>query len=423
MKVLKFFGLFVTLIMLSLPILSQNTCKEFDALKEAGKELLARKNIPFKDALNKFNAAKLCDPSRAPEIDTLVFKLFQKIEDKKIEAERNEKKARRLEIIAQKNADSAQKSLKQRDIALAEVQEQKNDALALFWSSESENFNPIQALRVNEYALSNTDNIKIQPILKRKMVEIFNRSSTHKFNEKYRATGELIAKSSDNQWMLSYVDEGEVGEFRFLKFSDGVLKEVMRKSGNLENAFFSKNNQWLLTLHGTNGYRLWQLSNGFWVEEMQDTSIIEGAHFSSDNQWLLTRLSRDNGKGAIRMMQLSNNEKHEVELDTSYAISATFSPDNKWLLILYGRNRTGNGGYGLWKFLNGKWNRVKTEEDYFAGAAFSADNKWLLTRSADRQRSVHLWTLQNDTLSEVKLDSNFVTSASFSKDKSDPLAY
>lgn len=158
-------------------------CPQYAMLMKDGKTFKTRKN--YYAALNKYNAAKLCNPAKAPEVDERICELYEAIEAGRQEAVMARIVAeisRRQAVAARKQAEAATK----RAIAAnAEAQRQANEARALYWASESDKLEPVQATHVLAAALNlSSDALPVRERFVRRVNEL--PAMSEKFRPRFR---------------------------------------------------------------------------------------------------------------------------------------------------------------------------------------------------------------------------------------------
>ena len=134
-------------------------CPQLTGLLREGNAFMREQQ--FQKALNKFNAAKLCQPDRSFEIDKRIGAVFDAIENKKNEA-----------IRQKKRADSAREAAQQSEKAAHDATFR---AQALYWASESDKLPPTQAIRLLEQA--GRYNLRVAPVYER-IFRRFNESDS-----------------------------------------------------------------------------------------------------------------------------------------------------------------------------------------------------------------------------------------------------
>lgn len=143
---------FLLLSLLATNRLAAQACPGYPLLMAEGTNLQAKKQ--YRQALNKYNAAKLCDPAKAPEVDVRICELFEAIEGEKEQAviARNEsEKSKRQAVAARKQAEAATKRAVEANVRATR---QAREAKALYWASESDKvMDPEQAVGLLQEAL------------------------------------------------------------------------------------------------------------------------------------------------------------------------------------------------------------------------------------------------------------------------------
>ena len=208
---------------------AQQPCSEYLKLISEGKSFIAPKNKTqisgnlYKQALNKFNAAKLCDPSKAANVDSLINIVFDAIQNERDNAVKLEKRA----YEAQRKA-----------------QERTNDVNSLYWTSESEKLVPMQEMRLLEYAHNNTKNIQLKIIIQKKIEDNFNGSLHHRYLliDQTHSMAEKFEFSSDGRWLVS---QSKIWDLRVKKQPDFLSKQKFNK------LFVTENSKWLITVSYT----------------------------------------------------------------------------------------------------------------------------------------------------------------------------
>lgn len=118
--------LFLGLILNGLCLVAQVPCN-YQTLMNEGIEA-ARKD-KYELALNKFNSARRCDPTKGEVIDAEINKVFAAINQQKVKAEKAEQQAKiekQVALIAKEKAEKAEVATQ---IALGQVEKEKQTAI------------------------------------------------------------------------------------------------------------------------------------------------------------------------------------------------------------------------------------------------------------------------------------------------------
>ncbi|MBB3841041.1 WD40 repeat protein [Runella defluvii] len=343
MKTLVYFMLYLGWVSSS----HAQNCPDYPRLLKEGNELRAKGQ--YRPALNKYNAAKLCAPTKSTEIDKLIAGVFDDIEKKKEEAEKQRDLAQKSTIEAQRQSRIAQ--------------EKTNDATALYWASEADKFVPKNAMRMLEAAAKKQTSTKTLNLIKAKTLSLFNQSNTTQFQETHSIPfDEYVTPqvSPDSKWLVLRNNEAFT-VYNLLK------KSLLRRfSETISDTDFSQNSQWFIaekdTIIDIYSTEKWEC-----FTTLQTKRGRKFTTFSPDEKWLLI----DHRDGTFFVFNTSTWLKN-VDFDAYTEIkSIDFSPDGKWLSIEVEKNK-----FKIVSLNSGK-ELVIGPDSMFTNVEFSPDGKWL----------------------------------------------
>jgi hypothetical protein len=328
-----------------------------------GKGLLRNKqNVQYREALNKFNAAKLCDPTKAAEVDSEIQRVFDAIELKKQEAERERDRASEASKRAEKLS---------------------NQSKSLFFASEAEKLNPIQGLRLLEYAYPKATEPWAIKLFKKKIEGNFNGSDAHRYQERIRfgLTGDDIHGMpqslmipNDSFIIVYYENYAKVLELR--KNGDPL---IFKENLNIIFATMRSDTIIFISKDTDSAYRFFEGVNGSGQKTLIDLDNLVLYSFS-DNRHML--LSKDL-KGAVTVSN-SNKPKNPVTIKNTLEIDqAEFTQDDNWLVILDALKpkvySASTGAEQTFSDTNPYWDSTGVYDSIFV----SPDSKWMALRDID----------------------------------------
>ncbi len=401
-------------------------CPDYARLIREGNALMQSPKPQYRNALHKFNAARLCLPDSASQVDKRISILFAAIEHEKDEAIRLKKLADR----ATETAQTAQKA----------ATEATMRAQALYWASESDKLPPTQAVRLLEQA--GRYNLKAAPVYER-IVRRFNESDSLPFYSAdssedklyYSSAGfttegsRILATSTDGVAVLWDRDGEtviEIGSFltgvyltvplsdgcRILTISMSDTARVWDQTGKwlqtftlrgfIKSATFSPNGDSLLTASTDSTARVWDLT-GKLLLTLVHQSTVNSAVFSPNGSRILTG---SNDKTA-KVWDLEGHCLATLHHGAT-VVSAVFSPDGNRILTA----SSDDGLVKLWD-LEGHQHGKLFIPGTVHTAVFSPGGNRILTASSDKTAKV--WNLEGELL-QVLPHQSAVLSAVFSPD-------
>ena len=164
-------------------------------------------------------------------------------------------------------------------------------------------------------------------------------------------------------------------------------------SGAVEDARFSPDGKYLVTVSKDNAARLWEIEGGQWREKvaLRHSAWVDIASFSPDSKLLVTASSDGIGK----IWRLEDDQWQEkaviqychISLRLKTVRNVSFSPDGKHFVTV-----SREGAAKICGLEGGKWQEKVTIEHSVWGvtdAQFSPDGKHLVTASVDG--TVKIW--------------------------------
>jgi WD40 repeat protein len=335
---------------------AQPACPAYNRLIKAGIVFMQEKK--YQNALNKFNAAKLCLPDSSLRVDKRIGAVFAAINRDKDEA------------IWQRLLAMRQKRLA--EIAKVAAQKATLRAQALYWANESDKLPRFQAIRLLEQAANCCPEGLPTPVYER----LFRR-----FNE------------DDSLWQIP---------FSFLKPFEGF--QYAR--------FSSKGNQILTKYIDT--VRVWDLKGNLLNTPFGEGDFfgISSVELSPRGDRILTIASRAANTpywkeaNSVKIWDLKGKPRVIDTLTNNYVIiKASFSPDGNRVLTVSTNYELGT--VKIWN-LNGKLLDTLTHEKGVENAVFSPDGKQILTSSGGAAK---IWDQKGKLLATItrKPTNNLVT--------------
>ena len=189
---------------------------------------------------------------------------------------------------------------------------------------------------------------------------------------------------------------------------------TIEHSNIVQNASFSPDGKYLVTVSNDKTVKLWELEGGQWREKviLRHSAWVVSANFSPDSKFLLTA-SSDHICKIWRLEDDQWQENFTIQHSTP-VINQGFSPDGKHLVTV-----SGVGSAKIWWFEGGKWQEKVTIEYsgwMLTNVQFSPDGKHLVIVSA--QGTVKIWKLDHGEWEEKFTIRHryHVTNAGFSPD-------
>ena len=377
-------------------------CPQYSGLVKQGNDFRQAKE--YQKALNKYNAAKLCAPEKSKEVDKLINDLFNRIE--------NEKK----EAIKQQNA-----------------------ATALYWASEADQLSPTQGLRLLEKAATNTKDEKALRFVRQQTEKIFNESSVHQFHEMSRFEFDKSdTLSPDGRWLVTInedrtvsireTDSGKTPDFlnkerdvsrvnfspdsKWIIISQSYMAKVFEvATGNCQNfgknlireTEFSPDSKWIIILNEDRSIDLWDLTHAKIRYFFDEKKPMRNATFSPGGRWVMITFD----SLAACVVDTRSGEAHEFLKQEQQVTDGGFSADDKWL---YTANE--NFRYRIWEVATGIPHDFLKDYNDVLKASFSDDSKWIMTWGDETK----VWSLSSEKTHFSLSDSSHITNAAFSHD-------
>jgi WD40 repeat protein len=329
-------------------------CRDYPRLMREGAERQASKH--YREALNKYNAAKLCDPAKAPEVDERINALFAAIEGEKQEAER------------QRDAATAANSRAVRATALAT--RQATEAKVLYWASESDKLTPVQALRLLQQAARLRPGTR--PVEER-IARRFNESDYRPFVQldlRHSSSVRSGLFSPDGNLILTVCTQ-KTAHLWDLK---GIRLAQFTHASEIRAVAFAPDGSQLLTA-ADDSAKLWNLS-GTLLASLPYPASVRSVQFSPDGTRILT----------------VGNTKFRAVISHTENTSARYTQK-------VAEDRT----VRLWN-LKGDLLATITPDATPNSARFSPDGTHILTVSAGK---ITLWNLAGQLLAEIPHLSRF----------------
>ena len=204
----------------------------------------------------------------------------------------------------------------------------------------------------------------------------------------------LVTVSTDNAAKLSELEGGQWRE-----------KVTLRHSAWLKSASFSPDGKLLVTASSDRICKIWRLEDDQWQEKaaIQHSRSVINASFSPDGKHFVTVSYGDSAK---IWWHVDGKWREKVTIKHSAWVAATnaqFSPDGKHLATTFA-----NGTIKIWKLEDGQWEEkfIIHERCCVRNARFSPDGKHLVTvvsagvASGSRIHCAKLWELVDDQSQE-----------------------
>ena len=168
---------------------------------------------------------------------------------------------------------------------------------------------------------------------------------------------------------------------------------VVRSVGVVNDASFSPDGKYLVTVSTDNAAKLSELEGGQWREKvtLRHSAWLKSASFSPDGKLLVTA-SSDRICKIWRLEDDQWQEKATIEHSDIYLGDVHLSPDGKHLVTVPDRKNT----VKIWWHVDDQWQEKATiahSEREMTNAQFSPDGKHLVSTSVDG--SVKIWKLDD----------------------------
>ncbi|MEA5428273.1 WD40 repeat domain-containing protein [Arcicella lustrica] len=407
---------------------------EKDTIKDA------KGNYNYKKALEKINAIYLClesfknkdADSIRKKTNLLNIKIYNNINDAK--------------ILANRATNEVEKSLVREKKAKEQAIIEKNNAQALYWTSQAEKIIPIQSMRLLEKAYKKTKDVSTINNIRDESKIIFQKSNTHQWRKKkmFENISE-IKFSPDSKWLLVIRknhhyevwntsmqnhydlyyknDNDKIGGVDFscdskwliisslfgkrkkvLQVDDGKISSFLNSENNIYDLSFSSNGKWLISIDTNYRAKVWQLdtlrSHGF----LSKNEKIEKASFSKNDKWLLTLDKEHHAK----VWEVNTGRLHYSLKDENNILNATLSPDGKWLVTLDEEKKL-----KIWD-VSKRALKFHKNNMYTWDVSFSSDSNLIIV--VDTTKNVEVWDINKDTVLEFLKNDKNIIEAKFSPD-------
>ncbi len=380
-------ALLLLVLFLGLPFLSfsQDRYNCYKKRIKEGRDFLKSKNPKkYEFAIQKFNSARRCDPSKSDQVDSEVAKVFELILDLNRQSDYNVKAM----IKANSNAEEKTK--------LANIATKM--FTALYWASESDKIVPAQGMRLLEHAEGTTKDEKALRFIRDQTEKIFKGSTTHQFKEQLRYEGKFSASSADGTWLIARTKKGE---FHVWDTRNGQVHKFLEGLGEIVSASFSANGAWLVTNNDKGESRVWDTETEKVPVVLEDQKI-DHASFSPNGAWLYTH----NNRGESQIWETATGQLHGFLKDRK--IDHVVFSANGTLLITFTRD----GESQVWDVRNQRMHDFLKNHKEVYYANFSADGAWLITISKEGESLV--WETVSGRILNFLKDERGIREASFS---------
>jgi WD40 repeat protein len=294
--------------------IAQN-CPEYAQLIKEGDQFAAEKN--FQKALKKFNAAKLCEPKKAKDVDVKINGVFEAIEREKDNALIAKLDADKQRVLALKAEEEAWEAQKKSDEAKEKTEILLDRANGFYWSNEANNLVPKQGLRLLEHGIKQIKDKEANLALRSALVRLFNNSNSHQLHEIIRpvkfdiddnliaffdsnndtiilncVTGDFIQSidwdqcsglSPDGKWLILWNPKGFYSLWNTEEKSNTFVTE---QDSNLQNLIFSSNGQWLATLDDKHNLRIWDVTTKTPEIQIENFEMVNFIEITNDGKYL-----------------------------------------------------------------------------------------------------------------------------------------
>jgi WD40 repeat protein len=215
-----------------------------------------------------------------------------------------------------------------------------------------------------------------------------------------------LSFSPDGKYILVIVNDDYNKQYSAV-LQDARSRNLVRTitaSAHIDNAEFSGDGKFLLTLSNDHSLHVWDVNTGAMVTEINDASISQGAMFSLDGRYIV--IGTNKGNAQIWDRQNGPSIAKQLVGHSAPIVSVAYSPDGKFVL-----GETDDRTVTLWDVQTGK---PKAELHGHAGG-FSPDGQLFLTIS---EGTVHVSETASPESPPVILESESrsIRNATFSPD-------
>lgn len=392
-----FLSLYFFLLFLCLSAFSQGTCDKYEELIQSAHD--AVENEEYTKAVKKYNAAKVCDPIKSSEIDALILHVFEEIDQKVKEAEKNleiakaaEEKAKRSAVLA-KQAQASTLLAKREADRLREVAEEQKLKVMVALAKSQEKENPTYAAHLAEEALQ-TDS------LNEDAKAVYNTIKESSQTEDLFYQVELKGHSAG----ITSIDINKTGSWIVTGSKDGTAR-LWTKSGKMLHTFeghygfvtdvaFSKDDSLLFSSSTDASLAIWDLKKDKFGSRIRsltghsaginalavspiDSIVVTGSADHTAKVWSLG----DSTFGQL----LDTYDEHEGEI-----LDVSISPDSGLILTASEDNHAFVWKYNESRRARNRVVRTRLNKDITA-VSFSPKrsiNRYLLAGSLDKKLSL-----------------------------------
>lgn len=360
-------------------------------------EAQAAENSPkpdYRAAIQKYNAAKKCNPARESEINRCILAVFEKIEDLRDVAERNRILADKAAAEARKLAEKARQSEIESENA---ARAGRNAVTAL----KVARTNPTVGLRMAEYVMNTNKKNSVPAVV---FGDIYG-------NQDNRYYFRSITGKHEQLSAVTYSPDGTkllTGSYRVAELWDLTKpddQEPVVFSGHwntVPSVAISPDGQLVLT-SSRDTVKLWSIKGDPIRWFVGHSAHISSLNFSPDGSSILTTSFDSTAK----LWTLNGQELRTFKGHQGNVWAAAFSPDGKTILTGGADNIA-----KLWSLDGAEIVTYKGHLGAVRAVAFSPDGQRVLTGSSDN--TAIIWSLNGGRINILRGHKGAVNAVEFS---------
>ena len=363
-------------------------CRAFERLLLEAENAVARNDFGL--AIKKYNAAKVCNPAAGLEINGRILNAFARIDEQRLQAERNAQKARRAEREALFQAQLAQQ--KEREALEAREQAEENELFAKEQETEARRYLSEIYFREGQRAAG-------EKAWDKALVNYYRAYENDKTNEAYlrlcyQAADSVLPEyltlrranpiwdlqfSPDNRYLVS----ASSGNLQFHNLREHRNDFVLRSNWTAERFYFSEPEDSIVATlsqyYGT--IRFWRLGKQEEIDEYRKELYINELFFDNQDQVF----GYTNSQGDLLFGELAGDSLLSwIQQNAPGEIGLDYLPGKKLVAATYPENQSNSVKIiDISEIHQKKVKFVNSFGSEIQEARFHPSGKWIATNSLD----------------------------------------
>lgn len=365
-------------------------CNQFQRLMREARQAVVDND--FGMAIKKYNAAKVCHPAAGLEINEYILNAFSKIDEQRIHAERNARKAREAEKEALYLAQLAKKN--EQEALSARRQAERNEQLALEQEAEARRY-------LSEIYLKEGQRAADQKSWDKALVNFFRSCENDTTNSKalqayYQAADSVLPEfltlfkaspivglqfSPDEKFLVS----ASTGNFQFLNLETYQQELVVRNNWGFNQFYFPQMQDSIIAANAYWNYgliRFWHLGKDEEIAEYRKNIYAKDMFFDSED--MIMGYTTYNGDLVFSELENDSLLSWILPDTTNKRIEFDYLPGKNLIAVSYPQDK--DNSIKIIDITELKEKRVKFMESFGSEvqrAVFHPDGRWIAASSVD----------------------------------------